>query len=100
MVAHVDAVAPGAQRGGPPATTALRAELVQVVEKMLAGAREAGAIRTDLDPALTTVLVGQTAYAIARAQPASRQLTDAFVTVLMDGLRPRPPARNTGASSA
>ncbi|WP_460351327.1 TetR/AcrR family transcriptional regulator [Actinoallomurus acanthiterrae] len=73
-----------------PATVALRGELVRVVEEMADGARRDGAIRTDLDPALTTVLIGRTAYAIARTRPASHELTDAFITVLMDGLRPRP----------
>jgi AcrR family transcriptional regulator len=72
-----------------PAVKALRAELIRVVEKMLAGARQGGAIRTDLDPALATILVSQAAYAIARAQPASPQLTNAFITVLMDGLSPQ-----------
>ncbi|WP_291410916.1 TetR/AcrR family transcriptional regulator [Actinophytocola sp.] len=71
-----------------PATTALRATLVRVVSEMIAGARQDGAIRTDIDPAATTALVGQTAYAIARSQPASQELTDAFITVIMDGLRP------------
>ncbi|MEU0566719.1 TetR/AcrR family transcriptional regulator [Nonomuraea sp. NPDC005983] len=75
-----------------PATTALRAELVRVVEEMVTGARQDSAIRTDIDPATTTVLIGELAYAVARSRPASRQLTDAFITVLMDGLRPRPPA--------
>lgn len=73
-----------------PATTALRAELVQAVEAMLTGARDAGAIRTDLDPALVTVLIGEAAYAIARTQPASQALADTFLTVIMDGLRPQP----------
>ncbi|WP_433418028.1 TetR/AcrR family transcriptional regulator [Microtetraspora malaysiensis] len=76
-----------------PATTALRADLVQAVEQMIVGARRDGAIRADLDPALTTALIGQTAYAIARSQPVSQELADAFITVLMDGLRPQPSSR-------
>src|SRR4051812_30646284 len=71
-----------------PATAALRAELNRVVSQMIAGARQDGAIRADIDPAVTTVLVGRTTYAIARSQPASQELTDAFITVIMDGLRP------------
>jgi AcrR family transcriptional regulator len=71
-----------------PATTTSRAELVRVVEEMITGARQNGAIRTDLGLATTTTLIGQTAYAIARTRPASQALTDAYLTVLMDDLRP------------
>lgn len=71
-----------------PATAALREELLQVVADMIAGARLDGAIRTDIDLATTTTLIGETAYAIARTRPASQHLVDAFLTVLMDGLRP------------
>ncbi|WP_155370781.1 TetR/AcrR family transcriptional regulator [Catellatospora vulcania] len=72
-----------------PATTAQRAELVRNVEEMITRARADGAIRTDLSPAVVTTLIGQAAYAVARARPASRELADACVTVLMDGLRPQ-----------
>ena len=72
-----------------PATTALRAELVRSVEEMLAGARADGAIRTDIDPAVIPTLIGEAAHAIARSQPASQELADAFITVVMDGLRPQ-----------
>jgi AcrR family transcriptional regulator len=77
-----------------PAATASRAELVRVVEDMVGAARTDGVIRSDIDPAVTTVLIGQTAYAIAQARPASPRLTDAFLTVLMDGLRPPGPHRD------
>lgn len=79
-----------------PATTALRGRLVQVVEDMITGARDAGVIRTDLDPAVTGVLVGQAAYAIARTHPAPEGLADAFITVIMDGLRPSLGQDDTG----
>lgn len=72
-----------------PLTTALRAELVTVVREMIAGARADGTIRTDIDPVVTTTLIGETAYAIARSRPASRELADAYLTVLMDGLCPQ-----------
>lgn len=81
-----------------PITTALRTELERSVADMIAGARADGAIRTDLDPAVTTTLIGRTAYAVARAQPASPELADAFVTVVMDGLRPQTSAQGGGAS--
>lgn len=76
-----------------PATTALRKELVRAVEEMVARAQRDGAIRADLDPAVITTLIGQTAYAIARAQaqPASEGLAAAYITVVMDGLRPGQP---------
>jgi hypothetical protein len=35
---------------------------------MITGAR-AGTIRTDIDPAVTATLIGEAAYAIARANP-------------------------------
>ena len=48
---------------------------------------------SDIDAAVTATLIGQTAYAIARSQPASQELAGASITVLMDGLRPQPPAQ-------
>ena len=75
-----------------PATTAQRAELARAGQEMIAAAQRDGAIRTDIDPAVAATLIGQTAYAIARSRTASQELTDAFITVLMDGLRPQPPA--------
>ncbi|MFC4909327.1 TetR/AcrR family transcriptional regulator [Actinomadura gamaensis] len=81
-----------------PATTALRADLVAAVEEMLDGARRDGRIRSDLDPALATSLIGATALAVARAEPSSPGLTDAYLTVLLDGLRSpaaSPSARGT-----
>lgn len=56
---------------------------------MIGRGRRAGVVRSDLDAGLLTTLVGQTAFAIARTRPAVRELTDAYLTVLMDGLRPR-----------
>ena len=72
-----------------PATTTLRAELVRAVQDMITGARCDGTIRTDLDPAVLAALIGESAFAIARASVASGDLVDAYITVLMDGLRPR-----------
>ena len=74
-----------------PATTALRAELARAGQEMIAAAQGDGTIRTDIDPAVAAALIGQTAYAIARSRLASQELADAFITVLMDGLRPQPP---------
>jgi AcrR family transcriptional regulator len=71
-----------------PATTALRAGLTAAVEEMVDGARRDGAIRTDLDPALVKTLIELTAPAVARGRPPSQDLTDAYLTVLLDGLRP------------
>lgn len=73
-----------------PATTALRTDLVRAVEEMIDGARRDGTVRTDIDPVVTTTLIGQTAFAVARAQPPSQELVDAYLTVLLDGLRHRP----------
>jgi AcrR family transcriptional regulator len=70
-----------------PATTALRARLERSAAAMIDSGRADGTIRTDVDPAVTTTLIGQTAYAIARVRPASRELADAYLTVLLDGLR-------------
>lgn len=76
-----------------PATTALEAELVRSVEEMIAGARADGTIRTDIAPAVTSALITQATHAIARSQPASQEVAGAFITVLMDGLRPQASAR-------
>ncbi|GAA2047470.1 TetR/AcrR family transcriptional regulator [Catenulispora yoronensis] len=72
-----------------PATTALRAELVATTTAMIEGARRDGAVRTDLDLATTIMLITETAPAVARAAPGAPGLADAYLTVLMDGLRPR-----------
>jgi AcrR family transcriptional regulator len=69
-----------------PATTELRAELESAVREMIVRAQRAGTIRTDLEPDILTGLIGQTAFAIARSGGG---LADAYLTVLMDGLRPR-----------
>jgi AcrR family transcriptional regulator len=71
-----------------PATTAARAELLRAAEKMLAGARRDGAVRDDISPPILTTVIGETAFAMARAG-VSRQHIDAYLAVLMDGLRPR-----------
>ena len=52
------------------------------------GARRDGEIRTDLDPAVVKTLIEHTAHAIARVQPPSQDLADAYLAVLLDGLRP------------
>lgn len=71
-----------------PATTALTADLVAAVAEMIEGARQDGAIRTDLDPAVLLTLITETAHAIARSRPPSQDLADAYLGVLFDGLCP------------
>ncbi|QNE22112.1 TetR/AcrR family transcriptional regulator [Kribbella qitaiheensis] len=73
-----------------PATTALRVDLVSVVEKMVDGARRDGTVRTDITTGIITTLIGQTALAVARSQPPSQALVDAYLTVVLDGLHPTP----------
>ncbi|GAB2944956.1 TetR/AcrR family transcriptional regulator [Nonomuraea fastidiosa] len=73
-----------------PLTATLRTELRDALHAMLARARDAGAIRTDIHPAVTTVLLGEATYAIARSSESSPELAAGFVTVMMDGLRPQP----------
>ena len=72
-----------------PLTSARRAELRKALVDVVHRAREAGAIRTDIDPDVATVLLGEVTYAIARSSEASPDLASSFVTVMMDGLRPR-----------
>jgi AcrR family transcriptional regulator len=83
-----------------PATTVLRAELVRSVKEMIAGALASGTIRTDIDPAVTATLIGEASYAIARSQPATPGLADAFITILMDGLRPQASAPRSDVNQA
>ena len=71
-----------------PSTAALRRRLVGAVEQMIVDARAQGAIRADLEPAVVVTLVSRTALAIAQARPASDDVVRAYLTVLMDGLRP------------
>jgi AcrR family transcriptional regulator len=71
-----------------PAVSALRAGLVAAVEAMVDGAQRDGEIRTDLDPGALRALIGHVPLAVARAQPWSQDLADAYLTVLFDGLRP------------
>ena len=70
-----------------PSTAALRSTLSQTLEQLLEAARLAGAVRDDIDPVILSAVVGETAYGVARAG-ATRQHIDAYLTVLMDGLRP------------
>ena len=82
-----------------PATAALRAELARAVQEMITRARRDGKIRTDIDPTVTTTLIAEATSAIARTRPAPQELASAFITVLMDGLRPQPPAQERGPAS-
>ncbi|MEV0647582.1 TetR family transcriptional regulator [Phytomonospora sp. NPDC050363] len=69
-----------------PETARLRAELEAVVRELVVRARAEGSIRADLDPGLATTLIGETAFAVARA--ASPGLAEAYLAVMIDGLRP------------
>ncbi|MFG3053493.1 hypothetical protein ACGFZP_21440 [Kitasatospora sp. NPDC048239] len=71
---------------------AQEAALQQALLDVVVRAREAGVIRTDLDPAATTTLIGECTYAIARSRARGPGLSADYLTVLMDGLRPQPPA--------
>lgn len=74
-----------------PATEAAQADLYRAGLEMVVRGREAGLFRTDLDPAATMTLISECTYAIARSRLNSPELAAACLTVLMDGLRPRPP---------
>lgn len=74
-----------------PSTTAQRAALTDAVTDLVNRARDQGAIRTDIDPSVTMVLVRDLTNAIARSPSASPELADRYVSVLMDGLRPQQP---------
>ena len=76
---------------GLPSTTAQRAALTDAVTEMVNRARDEGAIRTDIDPGVTMVLVQDMTNAIARSPSASPELAESYVSVLMDGLRPQQP---------
>jgi hypothetical protein len=58
---------------------------------MVDRARDEGAIRTDIDPSVTMVLIRDMTNAIARSPSASPELAESYVSVLMDGLRPQQP---------
>ncbi|MEU8329220.1 TetR/AcrR family transcriptional regulator [Micromonospora sp. NPDC048839] len=72
-----------------PATTAQRAALNTVGLDLITRARDDGAIRTDIDASVVTVLIGEVTYAVARSQSASPALSESYVSVIMDGLRPQ-----------
>jgi AcrR family transcriptional regulator len=74
-----------------PSTTAQRAALTKAVTDMVNRARDEGAIRTDIDPDVTSVLIRDMTNAIARSPSASPQLAQSYVSVLIDGLRPQQP---------
>jgi AcrR family transcriptional regulator len=74
-----------------PSTTAARAALTKAVLDLVHRARDDGAIRTDIDSGVTTVLITEMTHAIARSESASPKLAQNYVSVLMDGLRPQRP---------
>jgi AcrR family transcriptional regulator len=74
-----------------PSTTAQRAALTKAVNELVNRARDEGAIRTDIDPGVTMVLIRDMTNAIARSPSASSELAESYVSVLMDGLRPQQP---------
>lgn len=69
-----------------PATSAQRAALNQLGLALVTRARDTGVIRTDLTPDALFEVIGEMTYAIARTRGA---LAETFITVIMDGLRPR-----------
>ncbi|WP_162958514.1 TetR/AcrR family transcriptional regulator [Nocardia yunnanensis] len=71
-----------------PETSALRGQLVTIAADLVTGAQRAGTVRTDLDADALTAMIGETAFAVARSAGTSPRLTDTFLTVLMDGLKP------------
>ncbi|GAA4614733.1 TetR/AcrR family transcriptional regulator [Actinoallomurus liliacearum] len=71
-----------------PLTTARRAVLRQTLDDLVAWARENGVVRDDIDATVVAMLLGEVSYAIARSDEASPRLTESFITVIMDGLRP------------
>jgi transcriptional regulator SbtR-like protein len=71
-----------------PATSSKRAELRATSTDIVVRAQTSGAIRSDVDPAVTSAMLGEAAYAIARSAQRSPELVDNFVTIAMDGLRP------------
>ncbi|MEV1012165.1 TetR/AcrR family transcriptional regulator [Micromonospora sp. NPDC049801] len=73
-----------------PATAARRAALDRVGLDLIARARDDGVIRTDLDVAVVAVLINELTYAIARSASASQSLSEAYLAVILDGLRPQP----------
>ncbi|WP_433112267.1 TetR/AcrR family transcriptional regulator [Micromonospora sp. CA-246542] len=73
-----------------PATAAQRAALDRVGLDLITRARDEGVIRTDLDVAVVAVLINELTYAIARSASASRSLSEAYLAVILDGLRPQP----------
>ncbi|MEV1110608.1 TetR/AcrR family transcriptional regulator [Micromonospora sp. NPDC049751] len=73
-----------------PATAAQRAALDGVGLDLITRARDEGVIRTDLDVAVVAVLINELTYAIARSASASQSLSEAYLAVILDGLRPQP----------
>jgi len=72
-----------------PDTMRLRTELVAVVRELIVRAQADGSVRSDIAPDLATTLIGETAYATARAGAGVPGLAEAYLAVLLDGLRPR-----------
>jgi AcrR family transcriptional regulator len=72
-----------------PETEAAEAALHQVGLEMVMLSREAGSLRTDIDSDATMTLIGECTYAVAKSRANSPDLAAAYLTVLMDGLRPR-----------
>jgi hypothetical protein len=43
----------------------------------------------ELDPTVIAIMIGESAFAIARSSATCGELAAAYITVVMDGLRPR-----------
>ncbi|GLZ80419.1 putative transcriptional regulatory protein TetR [Actinorhabdospora filicis] len=69
-----------------PGTTARRADLEAAVGDLIARAQRDGELRDDLPVGALTVLIGRTAFAVAR--DGSPELSAAYLTVLFAGLSP------------
>jgi len=73
-----------------PATSEAHAALISAVEQMITQGRKTGGIRSDLDSGVIASLIAGTTHAVTRSTPRNRRLSEAYVSVLMDGLAPRP----------
>ena len=75
--------------GGNPFTES-RERLVGAVGALLAAGAADGGVRTDVDPA--DVLTGLSGVSLAAGAPEQRAQAGRVLDLLMDGLRPHPPA--------
>ncbi len=73
----------------PPAPSEVRMQLWAAISELVARAQAAGAVRSDIGPADVAMMLSGVAHATAVAGDLQPVLSDRYLRIILDGLRPK-----------